>query len=202
MKRKITSKKLVAIALALATIPVLVGCGSNNSSSTTAAVVGSGAYYSSGTCVPITQPIYFSGSGVSLSQSLTAGTIPNGAANGTITVGSTPLTTITGQTFVSNDMAYGSYSYGDISVTLSGAAGVAGSLYGTITISPYEQQQIEAQALSLYSGTSYGAVPCVSGVALQGYLDTTPQYPGFEGVAYIYLNNQPHGVILQYTGVN
>jgi hypothetical protein len=212
MNRRFTSKKL-AIALALATIPVLVGCGSSSSSTTTPIA---GSYYESGGCIPITQPIYFSGTGVTLSsQSLVAGTIPaaeGGQTNGNIIVGTTPITnTIAGETFVSNDMSYGQYAYGDISVTLSGMTSgyysSAGTIYGTVTISPTEQQQIEGQFAGVGTtyGTnygSYGSIPCVSGLALQGYLDTTPEYPGFEGYAYVYIDNQPHGVVLQFSGVN
>jgi hypothetical protein len=213
MKSRFTSKK-VAIALALATIPILVGCGSNSSSATTAAA--SSLYYESGGCIPITQPIYFSGTGVNLSsQTLVAGTIPaadGGQTNGTVTVGTTPIsaTTVGGETFVSNDMSYGQYAYGDISVTLTGMTNgyyaSSGTIYGTITISPVEQQNIEqyAESMGIYGTTStaYGSIPCVSGIALQGYLDSTPSAPGFEGYAYVYIDNQPHGVTLQFSGVN
>jgi hypothetical protein len=207
MKSRFTSKK-VAIALALATIPILVGCGSNSSSATTAAA--SSLYYESGGCIPITQPIYFSGTGVTMSsQTLVAGTIPaadGGQTNGTLTVGTTPIsaTTVAGETFVSNDMSYGQYAYGDITVTLSGVTNSyymsSGTIYGSVTISPVEQQQIEEQFAGI--STTSGNIPCVSGIALQGYLDTTPEYPGFEGYAYLYIDNQPHGVVMQFSGVN
>jgi hypothetical protein len=215
-------KGKLATALAISTIALLSGCGSSGSNNPavpgsniigyTTQCTASGCVqvpiYGTGGCVPLSQPIYFGGSGATIAYPgmIGAGTIPYGGQYGTLSVSASPISVAAGQTVTS--VSAGSQL--TLSLTSGGGYGYSSgsnaSVSGSLQLSPAIQQQIAYynQGIGSYSGQTgyapfmgqpgyYGqqSQVCVSGIALQGYLYQT--LPAFTGTAFLYLNNTQHG---------
>ena len=189
--------KKLAIALALATMPILVGCGS--SSSTASVISGANLGTTSGYptlavgLIPATMPAA-PGSQQSVAGQTYGTMTTNGCVSPTSVItfsGSGAYIgglTVTGQTFYSNDGNYGGAAPGNIAINIS----TSGIISGTLQLTSYEIQELEET-----TGAS-----CISGIALVGNL-YTGSYPGFEGYAALYINNSAHGFISdEFMGVN
>ncbi len=204
-----------AIALALSAISLLSGCGSSGNSNPAVAgpnIIGCAQYNSTGTCispiygstggcVPITQPIYFGGSGNFIGSILAAGNIPNYGNYGSLAVSASPISSSGGSAWTSPS---------GLTVNIgNNYSGAQTSLYGSLTLSQAAQYNIQmtsqgsaqypsysgAWGTSFY-GQSYGSSSaCVSGIALQ-LAPTYTSVQGVTGYAYLYLNNTQHGYIL------
>lgn len=214
MKR--ANKRKAAIALALATVPLLMGCGSNKSNSGVGGVPGSIA---AGTCVPITQQIPFTGSNIYFDwANIRGGAIPRGQTFGQMVVGGTLAGgqyqrsgvdgTISMNIVQANQAVptNGSYPYYP---TNNGSSQLA-SATGFVTISSATQQDIMFRfsgtggayptPYPTYPGTTPmptapQSVPCVSGIAMDvgHYYNTI-----YGGNVYLYLNNTQNGYALYF----
>lgn len=189
------------IALILATVIVLSGCGSSQVAATYSA---SGIYSTTSTgCIPLGQTISFYGSGLQIDAAgnLYGGKLPSSTAYGSISVGSYGSaisgTVLSGANNGSTlqlglSSATGTYATASSSVTVS----------GTVLLSSYAQQYIQSYAsqyalygTSAYS-TLYGSSLCVSGIAIQGSVASGTGR--FYGNVYFYLNGTTQGVYVTF----
>ncbi|MCM2279589.1 MAG: hypothetical protein NDJ89_16060 [Oligoflexia bacterium] len=223
MKRSYRRK--LAIALALATVPLLMGCGSNRDSGQVgnvpgAIVPGIGV---PGACIPITQQIPFAGTNIYFSGvNIRGGQIPYSTPVGQMGVGGPGGGGPLGRTAVDGSISMNvtpvnqavvaqpyptTYPTYPTNNNLSNTANVTGIL----TISNIVQQDIQYQSGS-YSGANnnwynYGgtpgvpqpyapaAIPCVSGIAIDGAHYYNTIY---STKVYLYLNNTQHGYIMYF----
>ncbi len=201
MKHLMTRKR--ALALALASVPMLAGCGSNNP--TVVGGIGNplpGNYYPTpGGCIPINQAISFTGTGVQVGgtagNTVSAGKLPyNGQTFGTVTIGAGGV--VTGTSFTYNRQA----ADGQIGFNVTMANGApyipyssgmnngTGTLNGVLQISAGAQQAIVSMAGGYgYGNTTTMNVPCVSAIAIDTYVTSAQPYTLYNGRVYLYLNN-------------
>ena len=207
MKQFLTRKR--ALALALASIPMLAGCGSNNPT-----VVGGvsnplpGTVYGTGGCIPINQAISFAGTGIQVGgqagNTVSAGKIPsNGQTFGTTSIGVGGAVTGTSFTF-NRQSADGQIGF---NVTLAngspyipyntGVGTGTGTLNGVLQISTNAQAAIAGSSGYGYNNTAT-TVPCVSAIAIDTYVTSAQPYTLYNGRVYLYLNNTQNGYALLF----
>lgn len=205
--KKVKSSK-VAIALALASIPLLVGCGKGSSSNPTGYIPGT-IYGGPGGCIPVnTAQIPFTGTNVNYSgQGLIAGQLPSGQSAGQMALGGG----------IAGGQFHGQSVDGTLMVTLNGGAPVQGpypgygggnsNITGYVTISQMTQQDIMFQM----GGGGYNPYPiypqpyptqqpqqqqaCISGIAISGSIYQNTFY---NTNVYLYMNGTTHGYALYF----
>jgi hypothetical protein len=205
--KKFKTRK-IAIALALASVPFLAGCGKGNSSNPTGYIPGSVYGNVPGGCIPVnTAQIPFTGTNVNYSgQGLVAGQLPNGQAAGQMALGGG---------VIGAGQFHGQSVDGTLLVNLNGGAvpvgpgyppysGGTSSIVGTVSISQATQQDIAFQ-MGGYGGYNPYPAPypqqpvqqsvCISGIAISGSI-----YSGtfYNTSVYLYMNGTTHGYALYF----
>ncbi len=201
MKTVIQKRKVIALALAI--VPLLVGCGSSSTRSGSGYQPGVGL----GGCVPINSVIGFSGTNASFTpMSIRAGEIPRSQTYGQMGIGGA----------VAGGPYQRSGTDGTISMTIQpvgqGTIGTqpvnnyngAANVNGQLQLSSAVQQDIYWRFGGQMPGTTIpGQIPgqtitntaCVSGIAMDLGIYQTMLYGGY---VYLYMNNTKNGYVLYF----
>jgi hypothetical protein len=226
MKNKKTNR--FAIAVAIASIPILAGCGKSNNTPPPVVTTAPGAVIGGGACIPINAAqIPMTGTNIYFDwANIRGGQIPGGMTfgqmlQGGITSGGpyqrSGVDGVISLNIIPNTATYpGGYypgpyqgSYPGTTPSYQGPATTA-NLTGYVSISQVTQQDILATFGGTYGGT-YGGITPYPGTMPQPYSPTNvPCVTGiaidvghynniiYGGNVYLYLNNTQHGYALYF----